>query len=148
MPLDVLPAFALDPAAKIDLMEVRRIVDWQVTNRLLAVQGVSQVLVFGGDIRQYQVLVDPAKLVAFNVSLAQVTTAAKEANLNAPGGYLITPDREQLIRGIGRIESIADLKKSTIVSRNGIPVKLEDVAEIKIGVQSNGAMVVLTDSQP
>ncbi|MCY7336961.1 MAG: efflux RND transporter permease subunit, partial [Chamaesiphon sp.] len=150
-------AFTLDPAAKIDLMEVRRIVDWQVTNRLLAVQGVSQVLVFGGDIRQYQVLVDPAKLVAFNVSLAQVTAAAKEANLNAPGGYLITPDREQLIRGIGRIESIADLKKSTIVSRNGIPIKLEDVAEIKIGgavkrgdgsFNGQPAVILMVNKQP
>ncbi len=150
-------AFTLDPAAKIDLMEVRRIVDWQVTNRLLAVQGVSQVLVFGGDIRQYQVLVDPAKLVAFNVSLAQVTTAAKEANLNAPGGYLITPDREQLIRGIGRIESIADLKKSVVLSRNGIPVKLEDIAEIKIGgavKRGNGsfngqpAVILMVNKQP
>jgi Cu/Ag efflux pump CusA len=53
-------------------MEARRIVDWQVTNRLLAVPGVSQVLVFGGDIRQYQVLVDSQKLKAFNITLEQV----------------------------------------------------------------------------
>ncbi len=127
-------AFTVESGAKdIDLMGIRRIVDWQVTNRLLAVPGVSQVLVFGGDVRQYQVLVDPIKLVAFNVSLEQVAQAAKGANINAPGGYLITPDREQLIRGIGRIESIADLQASTITSRDGIPVKLADVAEVKIG---------------
>jgi CzcA family heavy metal efflux pump len=150
-------AFTLNPTAKIDLMEVRRIVDWQVTNRLLAVQGVSQVLVFGGELRQYQVLVDPAKLVAFNVSLAQVTAAAKGANLNAPGGYLITPDREQLIRGIGRIESITDLKTSTIVARNGIPVRLADVAEIKIGgavkrgdgsFNGQPAVIMMVNKQP
>jgi len=150
-------AFTLDPTAKLNLMDVRQIVDGQVTNRLLAVQGVSQVLVFGGDIRQYQVLVDPAKLVAFNVSLAQVATAAKDANLNAPGGYLITADREQLIRGIGRIESLADLQKSTIIARNGIPVKLEDVAEIKLGgavkrgdgsFNGQPAVILMVNKQP
>ncbi len=128
-----LDADAKDRAANLDLMEVRRLVDWQVSNRLLAVPGVSQVLVFGGEARQYQVLVDPAKLVALNISLEQVEQAAKGANTNAPGGYLITPDREQLIRGIGRIESIADLQASTITSRSGIPIKLSDVAEVKIG---------------
>jgi CzcA family heavy metal efflux pump len=151
-------AFTVQPKAKnIDLMEVRRLVDWQVTNRLLSVPGVSQVLVFGGDLRQYQVLVDPAKLVAFNVSLEQVTQAAKSANINASGGYLITPDREQLIRGIGRIESIADLQKSTIISRAGIPVKLGDVAAVKIGgaikrgdgsFNGKPAVILMVNKQP
>jgi CzcA family heavy metal efflux pump len=143
--------------AKIDLMEARRIVDWQVTNRLLAVPGVSQVVVFGGDARQYQVLVDPAKLAAFNISLEQVTNATKSANGNAPGGYLITPDKETLIRGIGRIESIADLQKSTITARNGVPVKLQDVAEVKIGgaikrgdgsFNGKPAIILMVNKQP
>ena len=140
-----------------NLMEIRRIVDWQVTNRLLAVPGVSQVLVFGGDTRQYQVLVDPAKLAAFNVSLEQVTNAAKAANVNAPGGYLITPDSEKLIRGIGRIESIEDLKKSTITSRNGVPVRLQDVADVQIGgavkrgdgsFNGEPAIILMVNKQP
>ncbi len=76
------------------LMEVRRIIDWQVTNRLLAVPGVSQVVAYGGDIRQYQVLVDPEKLKAFNVTLEDIVQASEAANVNAPGGYLITPDRQ------------------------------------------------------
>jgi len=139
------------------LMEVRRIVDWQVTNRLLAVPGVSQVVAYGGDIRQYQVLVEPAKLKAFDVSLKEVTEAVAAANVNAPGGYLITPDREKLIRGIGRIESIEDLKKSVITARNGIPVKIEDVADVEIGAaikrgdgSFNGqkAIIVMINKQP
>ncbi|MBD2613943.1 efflux RND transporter permease subunit [Nostoc punctiforme FACHB-252] len=143
--------------SKIDLMGARRIVDWQVTNRLLAVPGVSQVVVFGGDARQYQVLVDPAKLAAFNISLEQVTNATKSANGNAPGGYLITPDKETLIRGIGRIESIADLQKSTITARNGVPVKLQDVAEVKIGgaikrgdgsFDGKPAIILMVNKQP
>jgi len=139
------------------LMEVRRIVDWQVTNRLLAVPGVSQVVAYGGDVRQYQVLVDPAKLRAFNVTLEDVEQAAKAANVNAPGGYLITPDREKLIRGIGRIESIEELQQSVITARNGTPVKISDIADVQIGAaikrgdgSFNGekAIVVMINKQP
>ncbi|MBD2163473.1 efflux RND transporter permease subunit [Calothrix membranacea FACHB-236] len=139
------------------LMEVRRIVDWQVTNRLLAVPGVSQVVAYGGDVRQYQVLVDPEKLKAFNVTLADVEEATAAANINAPGGYLITPDREKLIRGIGRIESIAELQQSAITARNGTPVKISDVADVQIGAaikrgdgSFNGekAVIVMINKQP
>jgi CzcA family heavy metal efflux pump len=139
------------------LMAARRIVDWQVTNRLLAVPGVSQILVFGGDERQFQVLVDPVKLAAFNITLDQVTQATRKANVNAAGGFYITPDTESLIRGIGRIESIEDLQKSTIVSRNGTPVRLQDVADIQIGAalkrgdgSFNGkpAIIVMVNKQP
>ncbi|MBD2385633.1 efflux RND transporter permease subunit [Cylindrospermum sp. FACHB-282] len=139
------------------LMEVRRIVDWQVTNRLLAVPGVSQVVAYGGDVRQYQVLVDPAKLRAFNVTLEDVEQAASAANVNAPGGYLITPDREKLIRGIGRIESIEELQQSVITARNGTPVNILDVADVQIGAaikrgdgSFNGekAVIVMINKQP
>jgi cation efflux system protein involved in nickel and cobalt tolerance len=111
-------------AEQTSLMDVRRIVDWQVTNRLLAVPGVTQIIVFGGDVRQYQVLVEPAKLIAFNISLENVSAAVAASSVSAPGGYSITPDREarhqggreQLIQGIGRIEDIEDLRQS-IISR-------------------------------
>ncbi len=143
--------------AKTDLMEVRRIVDWQVKNRLLAVPGVTQIVIFGGDERQYQVLVEPAKLKEFNVSLLQVTEAVKKANVNSPGGFLTTPDEELLIRGVGRIESIADLQKSAIAARNGTPVLLSQVADVKIGAaikrgdaSFNGkkAIIVIVNKQP
>ncbi len=139
------------------LMEVRRLVDWQVTNRLLAVNGVAQVVAYGGEQRQYQVLVEPAKLKAFNVSLQQVAEATKAANVNAPGGYLITPDKETLIRGVGRIESVADLQQSAIATRQGTPVRIGDVADVKIGAaikRGNGsfngkkAVIVMVNRQP
>ncbi|WP_337884450.1 efflux RND transporter permease subunit [Fischerella thermalis] len=139
------------------LMEVRRIVDWQVKNRLLAVPGVTQIVVFGGDVRQYQVLVDPNQLKAFNVSLNEVTEATEKANVNAPGGFLINPDQEMLVREIGRIESIDELKQSAITARNGTPVLLSQVADVKIGAELkrgdatlNGkkAVVVIVNKQP
>jgi nickel/cobalt tolerance cation efflux system protein len=148
---------ANNSAAKTDLMEVRRIVDRDISNRLLAVSGVSQLIAYGGDVRQYQVLADPAKLVAFNVSLEQVTEAAKQANLNAAGGFLINSDREEIIRGVGRIETIEELAEAVVIARDGKPVKLGDVAEVKLGaalargdgsINGKRAVVLLINKQP
>lgn len=139
------------------LMEVRRLVDRDITNRLLSVPGISQVIAYGGDIRQYQVLVVPAKLKAFNVSYSEVTEAAQAANTNAAGGFLISPDQELLIRGVGRISSIEELKQSVVTARNGTPVLLSDVADVQIGaalmrgdgsVNGQRAVVVMIDKQP
>jgi cation efflux system protein involved in nickel and cobalt tolerance len=143
--------------APTSMMELRRIVDWQVTNRLLAVPGVSQVLVFGGDIRQYQVLVEPTQLKAFDVSLEEVTKAVQAANVNASGGYIITPDKETLVRGIGRVEGLEDLKQSVVAARKGTPIRLSDVAQVQIGAaiqRGNGSLngqpaaIVMVNKQP
>ena len=152
-------AFTIDSeeGTKTDMMEVRRFVDLVVTNRLLAVPGVSQLITYGGDIRQYQVLVDPAKLKAFNVSLEQVTAAARKANNNAAGGFLIDPDKELLIRGIGRVTAIEDLQKSVVTARDGTPVLLRDIADVEIGAalkrgdgsfNTQPAVVVMVNKQP
>ncbi|RUR83741.1 cation efflux system protein [Chlorogloeopsis fritschii PCC 6912] len=139
------------------MMEVRRLVDRDITNRLLAVPGVSQVIAYGGDVRQYQVLVDPAKLKAFNVTLEEVTAAATGANVNAAGGFLINPDQEIVIRGVGRIDSIEQLGNSAIAARNNTPILLKDIADVRIGAalkrgdgSLNGqrAIVVMVNKQP
>ena len=155
-PIGTVMQYAFTPETT-SLMDVRRLVDWQVTNRLLAVPGVSQVIAYGGDMRQYQVLADPVKLTSFNVSLQQVREAVAGANVNAPGGFLITPDRERLIRGIGRIESIEDLKQSVVIARNGTPIRLSDVADVTIGsalkrgdgsLNGRKAVIVMVNKQP
>ncbi|MGL5131070.1 MAG: efflux RND transporter permease subunit, partial [Planktothrix sp.] len=114
-------------------------------------------VVYGGDIRQYQVLVNPSKLKAFDISLQAVTEAAEQANTNAPGGFLTNPDQEFLIRGVGRITSIEDLKESVIISRNGVPIRLKDVAEVRLGaalkrgdgwLNGKPAVVILINKQP
>ncbi len=139
------------------LMELTRMINGSVTNRLLAVPGVSQVVAWGGDVRQYQVLVDPEKLKAFDVSWQEVAKAAAAANVNAPGGFLINPSRELLIRGLGRIESVEQLKQSVITERNGIPILLGNVADVQIGaaLKRNGAsldgkkaVVLVVNKQP
>jgi CzcA family heavy metal efflux pump len=150
-------AFTVTGEGETTLMELRQWVDRDIVNRLLAVRGVTQAIAYGGDVRQYQVLADPIQLQAYNVSLTQVREAAEAANTNAAGGFLQSPDRELIIRGIGRIESIEDLQKSVVTSRNGTPILLEDVAEVKIGaalkrgdgsVNGQAAVVVVVNKQP
>jgi nickel/cobalt tolerance cation efflux system protein len=139
------------------LMAVRRLVDRDVTHQLLAVPGVSQVIAYGGEVGQYQVLVDPAKLAAFNLSLQTVTEAAAAANVNAAGGFLTTPDQEMIIRGVGRLESIEQLGESVVAARNGQPILLRDVAQVTLGAalkrgegSFNGqpAVIVVVNKQP
>ena len=150
-------AFTIADEGKTTLMDVRNLVDLEITNQLLAVPGVTQVLSYGGETRQYQVLVDPAKLRAYDVTLAEVTQAVEEANTNAGGGFLITPDREYLIRGLGRIQSVEALKDSVVTARDGVPVLLSNVADIQIGAalkrgdaSANGkaAIVMMVNKQP
>ena len=155
-PIGTILMYALTPQTT-SLMEVRRLVDRDVSNRLLAVPGVSQVIAYGGDVRQYQVLVDPAKLVAFDVSLQAVTEAAAAANVNAAGGFLTTPDQEMIIRGVGRLASVEQLGESVIPGRDGPPVLLRDVAEVSVGAalkrgdgsfDGDRAVIIVVNKQP
>ncbi|WP_218082809.1 efflux RND transporter permease subunit [Anthocerotibacter panamensis] len=123
-------AQATQPTAILDLATLA---NGQIRNRLLAVPGVTRVLVLGGGERQYQVLVEPARLKQFGVTLTQVTEAVRQANVNAPAGFLSTPDQEFLIRGVGRTASLADLGNSVVTVRAGVPVRLKDIARIQTG---------------
>ena len=107
--------------------------------------------------RQYQVLVDPDRLVAFNVSLQEVAEATEAANVNAAGGFLNTPDQELIIRGVGRLDSIEQLQESVVAARDGRPVKLQDVADVQIGaalqrgdgsVGGQRAVIMVVNKQP
>jgi HME family heavy-metal exporter len=101
-------------------MDLRTIADWQIRQRLLSVPGISQIAVIGGELKQYQVLVDPFKLRNFNISLHDVEEATKNANVNSTGGFILRPHTEQLVRNLARVKDIEDLKKSVIPSeRNG-----------------------------
>ncbi len=130
-------ALTVNPKVKTEkpttVLELATLANWQIRNRLLAVPGVTRVLVIGGGELQYQVLVLPERLKQFGVTLAQVTEAVQRANVNAPGGFLQTADREFLIRGVGRIADLPDLANSVVTVRQGIPVRLSDIARIQTG---------------
>lgn len=121
---------------KTEPMEVRTLADWVVRQRLLTIPGVSQVFTMGGGRMQYQVLIDPDALRTFGLSLRDVHTAVAESNLNATGGYLDQRGaNELLVRGLGRITSLDDLKQIAITMREGRPVTLADVARVVEGQQ-------------
>ncbi|NEQ70421.1 MAG: efflux RND transporter permease subunit [Symploca sp. SIO2D2] len=150
-------AFTVDGEGKTSLMELHRLVEVTLSNQILSVPGVSQVTIYGGDKRQEQVLVDPEKLRSRNVSLTEVTDAARGANSNAPGGFLIGGGQELLVRGIGQVKSIEDLQQSVVKVQDGQPILLQDVAEVKTGAalkrgdaSFNGqpAVVMMINKQP
>lgn len=112
-------------------MELRSLADWVVRPRLLGVTGVSQVMIIGGEKKQFQVLIDPAKLTDYRLSLDEVTKAVGASNANAAGGFLQQSNEEFLIRGRARIFSTGDLENSVIAVRNGAPILVKNVAEVK-----------------
>lgn len=119
-------------ATRTSPMELRTIADWDIRNRLLAVPGVARVIVMGGEEKQFLVSVDPEKLKSFKVTLTQVRQAVEQSNVVLPSGYLITPDKQYSIRGVSRVTSVADLRNSVVVSRQGTPVLLKHLAAVDV----------------
>jgi CzcA family heavy metal efflux pump len=118
--------------------ELRTLADWDLRRRLMGIPGVSQVTVMGGDVRQYQVLVDPVRLVAAGVTLHDVQTAIDESNVNSSGGFLPDAHTEMLIRNLARVETADDLA-STVVKAlpDGSSILLGQVAEVREGAALN-----------
>ena len=114
-------------------MDVRTVADWTVRRRLLAVPGVAQVIPLGGEVRQYQVLVDPARLRPYDVALHDVVAAASASNVNASGGVFMERGQEYLIRGTGRVQSVEDIAATVVTVRDRVPVTLGEVADVRIG---------------
>jgi cobalt-zinc-cadmium resistance protein CzcA len=115
------------------LMERRTILDGIVRPQLRTVPGLSEVNSFGGEEKQFQVLVDPQKLAARNIPLRQVMEALQENNQNAGGGYLRRGDEQQLVRGVGVIKNEDDIESIVVGAENGVPVTIQDVASVTIG---------------
>jgi len=116
-------------------LELRSLADWTLRPRLLSIPGVAQVTAIGGSVGQYQVLVQSDRLLRYDLSLTDVEQAVAAANLNTTGGYLVTPDREHLVRNLGTVEGAADLEQAVVTTRNGVPVTLKDVARVTLGPQ-------------
>ncbi|EMI15292.1 heavy metal efflux pump, CzcA family protein [Rhodopirellula maiorica SM1] len=120
----------------VDPMQLRTTADWVVRQRLLTIPGVSQVFTMGGERKQFQVLVDPDAMLRFGVTLPEIESAVTESNENGTGGYLDKQGPEELlVRSLGRIQSLDDLKKVPVKIREGRPVLLSQVAEVVEGAQ-------------
>jgi CzcA family heavy metal efflux pump len=114
-------------------MELRGIADWVVRPRLLGVPGVSQVTVIGGERKQYQVLLDPAKLTDYGLTLKEVTEAVAKANVNASGGFLERANEEYMIRARGRAYTPEDISDAVVTVRNGTPILIRNIATVEAG---------------
>jgi len=117
-------------------LEVRTLADWVVRQRLLTIPGVSQVFTMGGGRMQFQVLVDPDKLLQYGVTLHDVKRACENSNENATGGYLDDQGpNEFLVRALGRVQTIDDLKQVVVTIREGRAVLLSQIANVVEGPQ-------------
>ena len=121
------------PVGGWDLDELRAIQDWQVRYSLLSANGVAEVASIGGFQRQYQVDVDPDKLRAQNVTLAQVVDAVRKSNQEIGARNLAVNGVEYFLRGTGYIEKVSDLEKAVVAVRENTPILVEDVAEVELG---------------
>ena len=120
-------------STKTSPMELRSIADWTVRPRLLGVAGVSQVMIIGGETKQFQVLVDPAKLADYGLTLEKVGEAVSASNANAAGGFLERTNEEFLIRGRARVYTPKDLASSVITVRDDTPILIGNVATVQAG---------------
>ncbi len=117
-------------------LELRTLADWVVRQRLLTIPGVSQVIVMGGERKQFQVLVDPNELLRYGVTLHEVKNAVAESNQNTAGGYLDEQGPyEYLVRALGRVTTVGELERIVVKVRDGQPVQLSQVARIIEGPQ-------------
>lgn len=114
-------------------MELRTLADWTIRPRLLATGGVSQVVVIGGEYKQYQVMASPHRMRHFDVSFAELIEACQEASVNASGGFMNEFGNEYVIRGVGRTNNLEDLGQTVVKFTNGNRVAVSDVAQIRVG---------------
>ncbi len=118
-----------------DPLELRTLADWVVRQRLLTIPGVAQVITIGGGRKQFQVLVDPESLVKYDLTLHEVEAALKASNSNATGGFIDQGGTELLVRAMGRVKSLEDLKQIVVKPTLPRPVLLAQIAQVQEGAQ-------------
>lgn len=120
-------------APNMDLGEQRALQDWYVKLALQTVPGVSEVASFGGFEKQYQLVVDPVKLQFYNLSMMDVMTKVRSNNNNVGGRKLDMAGMGYIIRGLGYIKNISDIENISLSNKNGIPVRVRDIATVQMG---------------
>ena len=116
-------------------LDLRTLADWTIRPRILAIPGVAQVVNMGGGVKQYQVLVNPQRMRDLSISLAEVETAIGFSNSATSGGFLNREGQEFLIRNMGRIETLDDLRNTVVALRGSVPVYVRDIARVEFGPQ-------------
>lgn len=115
------------------LQELRTIADWTIRPRLLSTGGVAQVTVIGGDIKEYQILLDPGRMKHYGISLDEALSAVRNMNRNASGGIIYEYGNEYIIRGMLQTNEVKELEIAVVSKRGDYPVLIRDIADIKTG---------------
>ena len=138
-------------AGQMDATELRTLQDWIIAPQLRGVPGVAEVNSFGGFEKQYQVLIRPEALVQYDLTLKQVMDAVAANNVNAGGGYITKGAEQLVIRGVGQVQDLDQIRNIVVTSRDGTPVRVGDIADVVIGhtirqgaVTKNGRGEVVT----
>lgn len=113
--------------------DLRTIADWTIRPRLMSTGGVAQVTVMGGDIKEYQILLDPGRMKHYGVSLDEVLAVTQEMNQNAAGGTIYEHGAEYIIRGVLQTNDFGEMGKAVVKKQGENPVLISDIAEVKIG---------------
>jgi CzcA family heavy metal efflux pump len=138
-------------------MELRTLSDWTIRPRIKAIGGIANVVVIGGDYKQYQVFANPEKMKHYDVSLSELVEQVKEANVNAPGGVINQYGNQYIIKGSGRSYVLEDLQEAVLKQVNGQTIKIKDVATVQIGaadkigdgsLNANSAVILTISKQP
>ena len=119
------------------MLDLRTIADWTIRPRLLSTGGVAQVAVLGGDIKEYQVQLDPERMRHYGVTLSEVMNITREMNLNANGGVLYEYGNEYIVRGVLSTDKVDQIAKAVVRSNgvSGAPILLEDIADVQVGAK-------------
>ena len=119
------------------MLDLRTIADWTIRPRLLSTGGVEQVAVLGGDIKEYQVQLDPERMRHYGVTLSEVMNITREMNLNANGGVLYEYGNEYIVRGVLSTDKVDQIAKAVVRSNgvSGAPILLEDIADVQVGAK-------------
>jgi Cu(I)/Ag(I) efflux system membrane protein CusA/SilA len=130
------------------LQDLRTLADWTIRPRLLATGGVAQVAVIGGDIKEYQILLDPERMKYRNVGLDEVISAVGEMNRNASGGALYEYGNEYIIRGMLSTSDVSEMGRAVIKNVDGAPVLLENIARVQVGSKTPKLGTASNDTKP
>src|SRR6202041_2713181 len=116
-----------------DLMELRSLEDWVLLKQFKSVPNVVDVSDFGGTVREYQVRVDPSKLVSYGLSIGQVEQQLANNNVNAGGSFVEVGMQQMNVRALGLFRSVRDIQQTVIKTQTGTALRVEDIAEVTQG---------------
>ncbi|MBI3599755.1 MAG: efflux RND transporter permease subunit, partial [Nitrospinae bacterium] len=134
----------VDKSGRHDLSKLRSIQDWYLRYQLQSIDGVAEVASIGGYVKQYQVEVDPNKLIAYNLPLEKIKRAIERSNRDVGGSVIEMAEREYMVRGLGYIKNVDDIKSIPVgVDKNGTPIILRDVAYVHLGPELRRGLMEL-----